>query len=82
MEVRNLLAAVAAIILFGLVVTAIHQDRRITNLERQLERIEQETTAVLTESRKQVRLNKQNMRLLMQGGWNGYHTVFDSSSDN
>lgn len=54
------------------------QEVKITNLERQLKRIEYEYDAVLAENEKMVRLNDQTLQLVI-GGWNG---VVGSSSDN
>ena len=59
-----------AIVIAALIITSVQQDIRITNLERQLLRIEQEYQAVITENHKLVRLNETNLRLLAQGGWN------------
>lgn len=61
---------IIAIILSALIVTAIHQDLRITNLERQQLRIEQEYQAVITENHKLIRMNEASLRLMAQGGWN------------
>ena len=58
-----------AIAVAALIITSVHQDIRITNLERQQLRIEQEYQAVITENSKLVRLNETNLRLLTQGGW-------------
>ena len=58
-----------AIAVAALIITSVHQDIRITNLERQQLRIEQEYQAVVTENSKLVRLNETNLRLLAQGGW-------------
>ena len=44
-------------------------DYKVTNLERQLMRIEQQYDAVLAENEKLVRINDQNLMLLTQGGW-------------
>ena len=82
METRNILAMVAAIFIFGLVVTAVYQDKRITNLEKQQLRIEQEYQAVVTENRKLRRLNETNLRLMSQGGWNGFDPILTVSAGN
>lgn len=58
-----------AIAVAALIITSVHQDIRITNLERQQLRIEQEYQAVVTENSKLVRLNETNLHLLAQGGW-------------
>lgn len=58
-----------AIAVAALIITSVHQDIRITNLERQQLRIEQEYQAVITENSKLVRLNETNLCLLAQGGW-------------
>ena len=60
------LLAIVAVALIG---TAIHQDIRITNLERQLLRIEQEYQAVIAENQQLQRINGQNLLLLSKGGW-------------
>lgn len=44
-------------------------DYKVTNLERQLMRIEQQYDAVLAENEKLVRMNNQTLLLLTQGGW-------------
>lgn len=59
-----------AIIVAALIIASVQQDIRITNLERQLLRIEQEYQAVITENHKLVRQNEASLRLLAQGGWN------------
>ena len=69
------LLAIVAVALIG---TAIQQDIRITNLERQQLRIEQEYQAVIAENRKLVRINETNLRLLAQGGWNEVSSVCSS----
>lgn len=69
--VTGLLAIVAA----ALIITSVYQDIRMTNLERQLLRIEQEYQAVITENHKLVRLNETSLRLLAQGGWNEVSSV-------
>ena len=59
-----------AIIVAALIIISVQQDIRITNLDRQLLRIEQEYQAVITENHKLVRQNEASLRLLAQGGWN------------
>ena len=54
------------------------QELKITNLERQLQRIEYDYQVVLAENEKMVRLNDQTLQL-MTGGWDA---VVSSSSDN
>lgn len=67
-----------AIAVTALIITSVHQDIRITNLERQLLRIEQEYRAVITENHRLVRLNETSLRLLAQGGWNEVSSVGSS----
>lgn len=42
---------------------------KITNLERQQLRIEQEYQRVITQNEQLKRINEQNIRLLSEGGW-------------
>ena len=58
-----------AIIIAALIVTTVTQDIRMTNLERQQLRIEQEYQAVITENHKLIRMNEASLRLMAQGGW-------------
>lgn len=51
-------------------ISIIHSDLRITNLERQLLRIEREYNAVIEYNQQLERINNQNVRLLTEGGWN------------
>lgn len=55
---------------------------KVTNLERQQLRIEQEYRAVLAENEKLVRMNNQTLLLLTQGGWHGIDSISASSTDN
>ena len=63
------------IIVAALIGTAINYDMRITNLEKQQLRIEQEYQAVITENRKLVRMNEMNLRLMAEGGWDGFDPI-------
>ena len=45
------------------------QDVKITNLERQLKRIERGYDAVIAENEKLVRMNDQTLRILAEGEW-------------
>ena len=47
----------------------------ITNLERQQLRIEQEYQAVITENHELVRMNEMNLRLMAEGGWDGFDPI-------
>ena len=58
-----------AIIIAALIITMVTQDIRITNLERQQLRIEQEYQAVITENHKLIRVNEASLRLMARGGW-------------
>lgn len=63
------------IVMTALVITSVQQDIRITNLEKQQLRIEQEYQAVVTENRKLVRMNEMNLRLMAEGGWDGFDPI-------
>lgn len=63
------------IIVAALIGTAVNYDMRITNLEKQQLRIEQEYQAVVTENRKLVRMNEMNLRLMAEGGWDGFDPI-------
>ena len=67
--IKDWLIGILTIVTVALVVTSVQQDIRITNLERQQLRIEQEYNAVLAENEKLVRMNNQTLLLLTQGGW-------------
>lgn len=67
--IKDWLIGILSIIVVALVVTSVQQDRRITNLERQQLRIEQEYQYVITQNEQLKRINEQNLRLLSQGGW-------------
>lgn len=45
------------------------QEMKITNLERQVRRIEQGYQAVIAENQRLQRINEQNLLLLSEGGW-------------
>lgn len=48
------------------------QEMKITNLERQAERIEQDYQAVIAENQRLQRVNEQNLSLMAEGGWNDF----------
>ena len=72
---KDWIIGVLAIIVAALIGTAINYDIRITNLERQQLRIEQEYQAVVTENHKLVRMNEMNLRLMAEGGWDGFDPI-------
>lgn len=82
METRNIVLVVLSIFVVGLVVTSIHQDRRITNLERQAMRIETDYNRVVREADQLKRINETNLHLMAQGGWDGINTVYSIGTDN
>lgn len=47
----------------------IRVSHRVTNLERQQLRIEQEYQRVITQNEQLKRINDQNLRLMTEGGW-------------
>lgn len=74
---RHIVAALVGAVL-ALTVVTFRCYYRITNLERQQLRIEQEYQAIITENRKLVRLNETNLRLLTQGGWDEVSSIRSS----
>lgn len=46
-------------------------NHRITNLERQLVRVERGYNEVLEANEQLERINEQNLRLMAEGGWDG-----------
>lgn len=55
---------------------------RVTNLEKQQLRIEQEYQRVITQNEQLKRINNQDIRLLAEGGWYGIVGIPDDSTDN
>ena len=80
--IKDWIIGLLLIIIAALIGTVINHDMRITNLERQQLRIEQEYQAVITENHKLVRMNNQTLRLLTQGGWYGINNISIDSSSN
>ena len=58
------------------------QEMRITNLERQAIRIEQGYNAVLAENQMMERMHDQTLRLMSEGGWDGFINNTDSCPNN
>lgn len=69
MKARDVLLAIVVVFVFGLAVTAIYQDRRITNLEKQLMRVETDYNRVVREAEQLKRMNETSLWLMAQGGW-------------
>ena len=55
---------------------------RVTNLEKQQLRIEQEYQRVITQNEQLKRVNNQDIRLLAEGGWYRIVDIPDDSTDN
>lgn len=51
-------------------------NHKVTNLERQQLRIEQEYQRVITQNEQLKRINDQNLRLMTEGGWYGDTSLF------
>lgn len=69
--IKDWIIGLLLIIVAALIGTAINHDIRITNLEKQQLRIEQEYQRVITQNEQLKRINDQNLRLMAEGGWNG-----------
>jgi len=67
---RDLVITLLAIVGVVLSIGHMTQEVKITNLERQLSRIENDYQVVAAENAQLQRINEQNLRLLSSGGWN------------
>ena len=65
---KHIIAALIGAVL-GLTIVTLKCQYKITNLERQQLRIEQEYQRVITQNEQLKRINEQNLRLMAEGGW-------------
>lgn len=68
---RDLVIILSSLSIAAMGIVGIYQERRIENLERQLNRIERGYQAVIEENKQLQRINEQNLRLMAEGGWDG-----------
>lgn len=67
---RYLMYLLFSLCIIGLCFALTMFNVRVTNVERQLTRIEHAYMVVVAENAQLQRINEQNLRLLSDGGWN------------
>lgn len=67
---RDLFLVLLYMLLIAACVMGVVMDIRMSNIERQLTRIEYDYQVVVAENKQLHRVNEQNLFLLTQGGWN------------
>lgn len=78
--IKNWIIGLLLLIVAALIGTAINHGMRITNLERQLIRVETDYEQMVREAKQLTRVNEMNLLLLARGGWD-YVVPVDSTGD-
>lgn len=79
---RDLVIVLLSAAIIALLIGHGMQEMKIINLERQAIRIEQGYNAVLAENQMMERMHNQTLRLMSEGGWDGFIIDNNDSSSN